>query len=197
MATAPDDLVVLLDEDGSPRGTMHRAQVHGPGTPLHLAFSCYVFDADGRFLVTRRAISKRTWPGVWTNSGCGHPRPGEAPAAAVPRRLGQELGLDLAGVDVVLPDFRYRAVDAAGTVENEVCPVFVARAIGDPAPDAAEVAEWRWVDWDDFVAVALRAPWGISPWAASQVRALDAAGLLAALPHRAAAGNPGGLPSGG
>ena len=125
---------MLLDADRRPAGTMPKAEVHGADTPLHLAFSVYLFDAGGRFLATRRALGKRTWPGVWTNSCCGHPAPGEDPADAARRRVGQELGLHPARMDLVLPDFAYRAVAADGVVENEVCPVFFAHLDGDPEP---------------------------------------------------------------
>jgi isopentenyl-diphosphate delta-isomerase len=169
------ELVVLLDEDGRPAGTMPKAEVHGPDTPLHLAFSVYVFDAEGHLLVTRRALSKRTWPGVWTNSCCGHPGPGEDPAAAAERRLDEELGLHPDRLELVLPDFRYRAVAADGIVEHEVCPVFFTHLDGAqpiPLPDRDEVADWRWVPWASFRAVAGTAPWAISPWAVEQVAAL-------------------------
>lgn len=164
--------MVLLDPARRPVGVMPKADVHGAHTPLHLAFSCYVFDATGRFLVTRRALTKRTWAGVWTNSCCGHPAPDERVEEAVVRRLKSELGLAAESLRVVLPDFSYHAVDASGVMENEVCPVFVAHVEGDPRTDPDEVAEWRWVDWVDFVAAADAAPWMISPWAAQQVPAL-------------------------
>jgi isopentenyl-diphosphate Delta-isomerase len=173
---AAEELVVLLDEAGKPAGTMPKAQVHGPDTPLHLAFSVYLFDSYGHLLVTRRALGKRTWPGVWTNSCCGHPGPGEDPAAAAERRLGQELGLRPDRLKLVLPDFRYRAVAADGIVEHEVCPVFYAEIEGDPepppTPDPEEVADWRWVPWASFRAMAATAPWALSPWAVEQVAAL-------------------------
>jgi isopentenyl-diphosphate delta-isomerase len=168
-AQDPTDLVVLLDDQRRPIGTAPRATVHSRATPLHLAFSCYAFDRAGRLLVTRRALTKKTWPGVWTNSCCGHPRPGEEVADAVARRVAQELGLVPRTLDLVLPTFAYRAVMTDGTVENEVCPVFRATVDADPDPDPAEVAEWRWMDWADFVLVARTAPWLISPWAALQV----------------------------
>lgn len=148
---------------------MPKATVHGTDTPLHLAFSLYVFGADGRVLVTRRALSKRTWPGVWTNSCCGHVRPDEEPVAAARRRLDEELGLVPHDIELLLPDFAYRATSAEGLVENEVCPVFAATADGDPTPNPEEVAEWRWVDWPSFREAVVRAPWLVSPWAALQV----------------------------
>jgi isopentenyl-diphosphate Delta-isomerase len=161
--------VVLLDERAGPVGTAPKSTVHGADTPLHLAFSCHVLDDDGRVLITRRALSKQTWPGVWTNTFCGHPGPGEDLEAAVHRRARVELGLALDDVTLTLPDFRYRAVDASGVVENEVCPVFVAHATGPLHPDPDEVAEWAWVEPSDVAAAVSAAPWAFSPWLGLQV----------------------------
>ena len=166
------ELVVLLDEAGRATGSADKAGVHHERTPLHLAFSCYVFDADGRLLLTQRALDKPTFPGVWTNSCCGHPAPGEALAAAVLRRTEQELGLALEDLRLVLPAFRYEATMPNGVRENELCPVFVARASGQPAPDPAEVAEARWVDWPGFRDDVLAGRRDVSVWCAAQVAAL-------------------------
>ena len=171
--------VVLLDEDGTAIGTADKAEVHGTDTPLHLAFSCYVFDAAGRLLVTQRAVSKPTFGGVWTNSCCGHPAPGEPIAEAVARRTSQELGLELADVRLVLPRFRYRAVGYNGVVEHEMCPVFVAVAAEDPSPDRTEVEAWEWVPWPQFRDDVLTGRRDISQWCREQVEALPADPLAA------------------
>jgi isopentenyl-diphosphate delta-isomerase len=174
MSTGPKTIeqVVLLDEAGNAVGAADKVEVHGQDTPLHLAFSCYVFDAEGRVLVTQRALAKPTFGGVWTNTCCGHPAPGEPIDDAVLRRTGQELGLDLEGLTLVLPAFRYRAVMDNGTVENEMCPVFVATASRDPHPDPAEVEAWEWVAWPQFRHDVLTGRRDVSRWCREQVEAL-------------------------
>ncbi len=169
---AERELVVLLDGDGRASGVADKRTVHHADTPLHLAFSCYVFDARGAVLVTRRATHKLTWPGAWTNSVCGHPAPGEDIVAAVRRRAGQELGVLLDDVRPVLPAFRYRAVMPDGVVENEICPVFTATTTGPVRPDPDEVDAFVWVGWPEFRATVLDGTREVSPWCLEQVRAL-------------------------
>ncbi|SDD53932.1 isopentenyl-diphosphate Delta-isomerase [Auraticoccus monumenti] len=166
------DAVVLVDDDGRVVGEAPRLAVHDHDTPLHLAFSLHLFDPEGRVLLTRRALAKRTWPGVWTNSCCGHPRPDEDGPGAIVRRLGEELGVQVEDLRCVLPDFRYRAVDASGVVENELCPVWVGRVRGAVLADPDEVAEWTWLPWDDLVTAITAAPPAFSPWAALAVPAM-------------------------
>ncbi len=163
------DDVILLSENGAAIGVYPKSEVHSTDTPLHLAFSCHVTDAAGRMLVTRRALGKRTWPGVWTNSFCGHPRPGEEMLEAIRRRAREELGISLTSLRVVLPDYRYRATDASGIVENEMCPVHVAVIDGPLSPDPDEVAEWAWVRAEDLAEAVARTPFVFSPWLQEQL----------------------------
>ncbi|MBA2388989.1 MAG: isopentenyl-diphosphate Delta-isomerase [Geodermatophilaceae bacterium] len=174
MTASQEERVVLLDEEGRPCGESARAEVHSIDTPLHLAFSCWIHDTRGQWLLTRRAEAKLTWPLAWTNTVCGHPAPGEDLEAAVRRRARDELALDLEGVYVVLPAFRYRAQMANGIVENEVCPVFTAvlAEAAEVHPNPTEVADWRWTTLSDLRRAVSADPRGSSPWMLAQLSEL-------------------------
>lgn len=167
--TEPIEQVVLVDAHGTPIGTADKSVIHDGDTPLHLAFSCHVFRPDGRVLLTRRALGKVAFPGVWTNTFCGHPAPGEDVRDAVRRRGARELGLEIAALEPVLPDFRYRATDASGIVENEICPVFRAVVDTDPQPAGDEVAEWEWATPERVRAAVEATPFAFSPWLVLQL----------------------------
>jgi isopentenyl-diphosphate delta-isomerase len=183
--------VVLLTETGEPAGVTPKATVHTTDTPLHLAFSCYLFNTDGQLLLTQRALSKPTWPGVWTNSCCGHPAPGENLADAVRRRLQRELGITVDEVTLVLPKFRYRAVMTNGMVENEMCPVFRAFTDADATPAADEVEAFRWADWSGLAGDVLAGRRAISPWCLDQITELA---TFPADPRDWPTGDPADLP---
>lgn len=165
--------VVLVDEANRELGRALKTEVHHAATPLHRAFSLFLFDRAGRTLVQRRAPGKTTWPGIWSNSCCGHPAPGEATLDAVARRCREELGAEPLGVWVALPDYRYRA-EWEGMVENEICPVAVAEA--DPAaiaPDPDEVAGHGWLPWERLLDEVAARPEVWSPWCAEEARRLE------------------------
>jgi isopentenyl-diphosphate delta-isomerase len=146
--------VILLDESGNAIGRMDKRAVHHQETPLHAAFSVFLFNRCGEMLCQQRALHKPTWPGVWSNACCGHPAPGESTLAAAQRRLEEELGLRGLALQLALPDFRYRAT-FQGIVENEICPVFIGMVEATPIPNPREVAALSWVPWAAFSSACL------------------------------------------
>lgn len=166
------ELVVLVNDNNEAIGTMPKLEAHNANTPLHRAFSVYLFNQDGKFLLTRRALSKKVFPGVWTNSCCGHPGPDEATEDAIRRRLRFELGLDPQKLRVILPKYRYRA-EMNGIVENEICPVYLAEVSTDPKPNPEEVEEYEWVDWKAFLKRLQKTPAKYSPWCREQAKELQ------------------------
>lgn len=51
--------VILLDAQDTPSGTLEKYTAHTVNTPLHLAFSSWLFNTEGQLLVTRRSLEKK------------------------------------------------------------------------------------------------------------------------------------------
>ena len=157
------ELVVLVDEQNNPIGTLPKSQVHNSNTPLHRGFSVFLFDSKGKLLLQQRALSKIAWPGGWSNSCCGHERPAEKTIAAAQRRLDEELGLKNIELQEILPHYRYR-FEKDGIVENEFCPVFVGFTDKKPTPNPQEIEAIKQVPWHKFVEGVKNTPGAFSPW---------------------------------
>lgn len=134
--------VVLVDEADRVIGVDEKLAAHAGGR-LHRAFSIFVFDRAGRLLLQRRAAGKYHSADRWSNTCCGHPRPGEALLDAARRRLREEMGIECPLAPAAT--YRYAARLEGGLVENEIDHLLAGEFEGAPAPDPAEVAEWRWV----------------------------------------------------
>lgn len=158
-----DELVVLVDEQNNPIGTADKATVHTTNTPLHRAFSLFLFNSKKELLLTKRAATKKAFPGVWTNTLCGHLAPNESTVDAAKRRLREELGIEGVLPKEVSP-YRYRFADKNGIVENEICPILVGYYDGDPVPMVGEVDAWKWTDWQKLLSEIKANPSLYSPW---------------------------------
>ena len=148
------EYLVLVDDKGNAIGQAEKLATHHADTPLHRAFSCYIFDDQGCFLVTQRAAVKKVWPTVWTNSVCGHPFPGESTEDAIRRRVKYEIGMDINNIVCIVPDYTYKTPPYRGIIEHEYCPIYVARATSDPELNPKEVDDFRWMSWADYCAAA-------------------------------------------
>ncbi|MFK0211947.1 isopentenyl-diphosphate Delta-isomerase [Streptomyces sp. NPDC090298] len=155
-------MLELVDEEGRTIGTAEKLAAHQAPGQLHRAFSVFLFDASGRLLLQRRALGKYHSPGVWSNTCCGHPYPGEAPFAAAARRTFEELGVSptlLAEAGTV----RYNHPDpASGLVEQEFNHLFVGLVQADPRPDPEEIESTAFVTAAELVERHAAAPF--SAW---------------------------------
>jgi len=135
--------VVLVDANDRSIGTIAKLEAHRRGL-LHRAISVVVRDRGNRFLLQQRAPNKYHSGGLWTNTCCSHPRPGEAVADAAARRLVEEKCLTCS-LSFLFP-IRYCAPVSNGLVENELVHVFGGQFDGVPDPDPHEVMAWCWKD---------------------------------------------------
>jgi isopentenyl-diphosphate delta-isomerase len=157
------ELVVLVDDNNTPIGTMPKDAVHTFTTPLHRGFSLFIFNRKNELLVTQRAATKKTFPDVWTNTVCGHPGKNEDTVTAAGRRLKDELGIVSKDIRVVSP-YRYKFADDHGILENEICPILVGHTHENPKANPKEIAEWKWMPWHEFLTEIQNISDKYSPW---------------------------------
>jgi isopentenyl-diphosphate delta-isomerase len=165
------EYVVLVDEQNQVLGLTPKATVHGVNTPLHRAFSAFIFNSKGQLLLQQRAMSKKTWPGIWSNSCCGHPTLEETNIEAADRRLKFELGLDVPGLVEIAP-YRY-CFSRFGVMENEICPIVVGFSSILPQPNSDEVESFKYIDWQDFLTDIKTNPQNWSEWCVEEAQILE------------------------
>ncbi len=157
--------VVLVDERNNILGEALKSEVHTNDTPLHRGFSVFLF-SDDKLLLQQRASTKQTWPLVWSNSCCGHPMLNESNENAALRRLNYELGYQpnqIKDLKIVISNYRYR-YQRDGIVENEICPILVAKTKHQPSLNPDEVQATKWILWTEFLKIAKKKPKEFSEW---------------------------------
>lgn len=165
-----EEMVLLVDEHDRELGRAPKSQVHRTGE-RHRAVSVFLFDDRGRTLLQRRADGKYHSPGLWSNTCCGHPRPGESAMDAARRRLREEMGIECELTHVAT--FEYRAEVGQGLLEHEVDHVFRGTFLGAPTPDSEEVGGWKWENLDAVKADCAANPADYSAWLPLALSRLD------------------------
>ena len=160
--SAPEEeRVVLVDPQDRPIGTAPKLAAHREGR-LHRAVSVVIRDRAGRFLLQKRHRSKYHSGGLWTNTCCSQPRPGEPVRDAARRRLVEEMGIE-AELEPLLTTI-YRAELDNGLVEHELVHVFGAVYEGPVRPDPAEAEGFAWVTPEELEADVRARPERYSYW---------------------------------
>ena len=161
MPSSPEETLILVDAQDRAIGTGLKMPVHREGL-LHRAFSIFVFNARGELMLQQRATGKYHSGGLWTNTCCGHPRPGESTLSAARRRLQEEMGftcsLYAAGT------LTYRAQVSNDLIEHEFDHLYVGRFDSPPHPDPAEAQDWKWVETSVLAAQLTHQPHAFTAW---------------------------------
>lgn len=131
--------VILVNENDEQIGTIEKMEAHQKGL-LHRAFSIFIFNSNGELLLQRRASGKYHNGGLWTNTCCSHPLPGETVLTAANRRLLEEMGFTTALFPVF--NFTYNATFANGLMEHEYDHVFMGTYDGKIKIDESEVSDY-------------------------------------------------------
>ena len=134
--------VILVDESDNQIGTMEKMEAHRQGR-LHRAFSVLLYNSAGEMLLQRRASNKYHSAGLWTNTCCSHPLPGEKIEDAATRRLKEEMGIDLRPTYSFT--FIYKSALDKNLTEHELDHVFIGTYDGKPDVNASEVEDWKFV----------------------------------------------------
>ena len=153
--------VILVDEQDREIGTMEKIEAHQKGL-LHRAFSVLVFNSQGELLLQQRAFSKYHSGGLWTNTCCSHPRPGESTQSAAKRKLKQEMGIDLQ------PDFAFKFIYKTdldnNLTEYEYDHVLIGHFDGQPKPNPIEAYDWKFANVENIKADMLKNPDQYTYW---------------------------------
>lgn len=154
--------VILVDEEDRQLGLEDKLAAHQNGAKLHRAISIFVFNSRGETMLQQRAMSKYHTQGMWSNTCCSHPMPGESTADAAHRRLREEMGFDCEMQEVL--SFIYKADVGNGLTEHEYDHVFFGTYDGEPSLNSDEAMDYRWESLDRLKSDTERQPEKFTPW---------------------------------
>lgn len=156
-----DELLILVDNQDNEIGVKDKLSVHREGL-LHRAFSIFIFNAKNELLLQQRANIKYHSPNLWTNTCCGHPRPGESNIEACSRRLFEEMGIKS---DLNFSfKFLYKFEFSNGLTEHEIDHVFIGKTDDIPEINKKEVQAWKFITIEDLEKDLNLNPDKYTPW---------------------------------
>lgn len=155
--------IQLVDCNDRPISTEDKLVAHEQGL-LHRAVSVFAVGPQGQILLQRRALRKYHSAGLWSNSCCGHPLPGEQAAVAARRRLKDELGISAARITYV-SKFHYCCRVSPSMIENEIVHLYRADLPSlYVAANPGEVACIRWTTKGELFEAVRHSPNEYSEW---------------------------------
>lgn len=159
--------VVIVDDNDNRLGLMEILRAHKGDGVMHRAISVLLYDGKGRVLLQKRSKFKPLWPLVWANTVCTHPLDGEGYVDCAARRLKEEMGISLenSARDLrIVYRMRYQAVFNQELSEFELDSVIIGQYQGEVEPDPKEVADYKWIGWEELKRDIEENPEQYTPW---------------------------------
>ena len=122
-----DELIDILTPQGNQTGkTALKSEAHKNGW-FHATAHIWLFTADRKILLQKRALTKKVFPGIWDISVAGHIGAGEEILDGAKREVFEEIGLILEDKDLIKIGTRiHQVVHENGIHDNEYHHVFIA-----------------------------------------------------------------------
>ncbi len=122
-----DELIDILTPEGKPTGkTALKSEAHKNGW-FHATVHIWLFTADKKILLQKRALTKKVFPGLWDISVAGHIGAGESILSSAKREVFEEIGLELQEKDLIKIGTRIHKVSHKnGIQDNEHHHIFIA-----------------------------------------------------------------------
>ncbi len=153
--------VILVDSNDNPIGTMEKIEAHEKAL-LHRAISVFIFNSEGKWLLQQRTYDKYHSKGLWTNTSCSHPFPGEDSIAAANRRLHEEMGMQADLKEVF--SFTYKQELENGLTEHEFDHVFIGYSNTFPVTNPNEVMDYKYLTTKELADAVKQNPENYTAW---------------------------------
>jgi isopentenyl-diphosphate delta-isomerase len=156
-----EPIVILVDKDDRQTGTAGKMEAHHKGL-LHRAVSVFITNSRGEWILQRRALDKYHSKGLWTNTCCTHPHPGETAEESARRRLSEEMGIECPLTELFT--FIYKEKMDSNLTEYELDHIFYGVSDDIPVINTCEVEKWEAVSFNDLHEDILKNPANYTYW---------------------------------
>jgi len=156
-----ENKVILVNKQNKEIGICLKSEAHKKGK-LHKAFSIFIFNSKNELLLQRRVKEKYHSGGLWSNTVCSHPKPGEIIENATKIRLVEEMGFSTNLKE--LYSFIYKSDYENGLCEHEFDHVFIGYYDKAPTPNPEEVMDYKWITADDLKKNIKKNPGDYTSW---------------------------------
>lgn len=140
--------VIIVDKNDKELGKCCKQKAHKQAI-RHRAFSIFIFNSKGQLLIQKRHPKKYHSGGLWSNSCCSHPTPGQTTDDAANMRLKEEMGIHCTIRKV--SSFSYLSKVGDNIFEHEYDHIYSGISDETPQLNHDEAIDFKWVGIRDLL----------------------------------------------